>query len=61
MTKDEIEMIRLELLRERVRVEGDIARSLWRILRLAEACIENSPWAQRIMTAVYMPDKEGRS
>jgi hypothetical protein len=53
-TDQQLMEIRLELLRERIDVERDIARTLSRILMLAERCIEQSPWAQRILAGVYM-------
>ena len=52
MTRD-LEEHRLEILRQRVQVEADIARTLNRILMLLEACVQNSPWASQIMRGVY--------
>ena len=55
MTDQQLAEYRVELLRQRVEAEERIARSLEKILMLAERCIEQSPWAMRILQGVYAP------
>jgi len=47
------EQYRIELLRERIKVEADIARDLWKLVKLLESIVEHSPWAMQIMSGVY--------
>jgi hypothetical protein len=49
---------RLELLRERIRVEADIARDLGRLLMLLESIVRHTPWAVNIMSGVYAREQE---
>ena len=55
MTDQQLAEYRVELLRQRVEAEMRIAQSLEKILMLAERCIEQSPWAMRILQGVYAP------
>jgi hypothetical protein len=59
-TKEQMDEYRLELLRERVRVEAEISRSLWRLLALLESCVRHSPWAAQIMAGVYASEGDQR-
>lgn len=49
---------RLELLRDRNRIEADISRNLWRLLTLLESIVQHTPWAMQIMSGVYKAEAE---
>jgi hypothetical protein len=52
-TEKQLAEYRLEILRDRNRIEMDIARSLGRLLALLESIVEHSPWAMQILAGVY--------
>lgn len=58
LTDNQLAEYRLELLRERVKVEADIARSLNRLLKLLESIVQHSPWAMQIMSGVYVRESQ---
>jgi hypothetical protein len=58
MNQEQLNEYRLELLQQRIAVEADISRSLYRLVTLIEACIQNSPWAMQIMAQVYQNQQQ---